>query len=152
MAWLLFTTISLQQYSPVTRSENKKIIADIQRASAAVLINMPIWCGLTFGEICMFSFGKNLAQALMKYSPIDPPAAAPSPTYGHCSTPSPLLSLPSHAIVHCSRVKSGRAVEGRHRGRLPVRCLRLLLISQSSRKPAKTLPRGSEGYVQRTMN
>lgn len=38
----------------------------------------------------MFSFGKNLAQALMKYSPIDPPAAAQSSTYGHCSAPSPL--------------------------------------------------------------
>lgn len=77
------------------RSENKKIIADIQRASAAVLINMPIWRGLTFGEICMFSFGKNLAQALMKYSPIDPPAAAKSPTYGHCSTPFPRALPPS---------------------------------------------------------
>lgn len=67
---------------------------------AAVLINMPIWRGLTFGDICMFSFGKNLAQALMKYSPIDPPAAEPRPTYGHCST----ASLPSPPHLHYSVV------------------------------------------------
>lgn len=30
-------------------------------------------------DICMFSFGKNLAQALMKYSPIDPPVACAKP-------------------------------------------------------------------------
>lgn len=31
-------------------------------------------------DICMFSFGKNLAQALMKYSPIDPPVACAKPS------------------------------------------------------------------------
>lgn len=87
----------------------------------------------------MFSFGKNLAQALMKYSPIDPPAAAKSPTYGHCSTPSLAPSLPSRAIVHRSRVKSGRAVEGRHGGRLPVRCLQFA-SNQPKFKKAREAP------------
>lgn len=83
----------------------------MSKEPAAVLINMHIWQSSTFREICMFSFGKNLAQALMKYSPIDPPAAAPSSTYGHCSTPSP-----AHTVVLSFSFKSSHTLEGDTRG------------------------------------
>lgn len=59
----------------------------------------------------MFSFGKNLAQALMKYSPIDPPAAAQSSTYGHCSAPSPLiLECFARALNSHMRLKETRGI------------------------------------------
>lgn len=78
-------------------SENSKYLYPYLQSNAAVLINMHIWRSSTFREICMFSFGKNLAQALMKYLPIDPPAAAPCSTYGHCSTPLSLTADASYA-------------------------------------------------------
>lgn len=111
---------------------------------AAVLINMPIWRGLTFGDICMFSFGKNLAQALMKYSPIDPPAAEPRPTYGHCSTAS--LPHPSPRLSHyISRFKSSRALESGRGGLLSSQVALVVRVSnQPELKKADVSPNPGE--------
>lgn len=112
------------------------------KSKAAILINIPIWSGPTFREICMFSFGKNLAQPLMKYSPIDPPAAAQSSTYGHCSAPSPLvLEYFAWALNSHMQLEETRGIN------LLSVCLCMFFISQSSREPKEPSPLSSWGLV-----
>lgn len=95
----------------------------------------------------MFSFGKNLAQALMKYSPIDPPAAEPRPTYGHCSTASlPPPSLLSRTIVRCLRFKSGRALESGHRGSLSSQVALVVNVSNQLELKKAELPPTPERF------
>lgn len=85
----------------------------------------------------MFAFGANLAQALMKYSRIDPPTADPREadiwSLFHWLTPRPLFS---RIIVPCLRFKAGHAQESGHRGS-PSRQVALVVHVSNQLEPKK---------------